>query len=55
MSLILVKTSKSCSELQKCVEVDKKQYDAAMAALVDCKLEDLSFLNHEIGVYEEVK
>ena len=37
------------------VEVDKKQYDAAMAALVDCELEDLSFLNHEIGVFEEVK
>ena len=37
------------------VEVDKEQYDAAMAALIDCKLEDLSFLNHEIGVYEEVK
>jgi len=26
------------------VEVDKAQYDSAMAALVDCKLEDLSFL-----------
>ena len=37
------------------VEVDKAQYDAAMDALIDCKLEDLSFLNHEIGVYEEVK
>ena len=37
------------------IDVDKEQYDAAMAALVDCKLEDLSFLNHEIGVYEEVK
>lgn len=37
------------------VEVDKEQYDAAMEALIDCKLEDLSFLNHEIGVYEEVK
>ena len=37
------------------VEVDKEQYDEAMAAVIDCKLEDLSFLNHEIGVYEEVK
>ena len=37
------------------VEVDKSQYDIAMEALIDCKLEDLSFLNHEIGVYEEVK
>ena len=37
------------------VEVDKAQYDSAMATLVDCKLEDLSFLNHEFGVYEEVK
>jgi thiamine kinase-like enzyme len=36
------------------VEVDRKQYDEAMAALIDCQLEDLSFLNHEIGVYEEV-
>ena len=37
------------------VEIDKNQYDAAMKAVVDCRLEDLSFLNHEIGVYEEVK
>ena len=37
------------------VEVDKEQYDAAMTALIECKLEDLSFLNHEIGIYEEVK
>lgn len=37
------------------VEVSKEQYDGAMSALVDCKLQDLSFLNHEIGVYEEVK
>lgn len=37
------------------VKVDRKEYDAAMDALVDCKLKDLSFLNHEIGVYEEVK
>lgn len=37
------------------VDVDKEQYDAAMVALVDCKLQDLSFLNHEIGVFEEVK
>ena len=37
------------------VEVDKDAYDAAMDALVNCKLQDLSFLNHEIGVFEEVK
>ena len=37
------------------IEVDKEQYDAAMEALVKCDLQDLSFLNHEIGVYEEVK
>ena len=37
------------------VDVDKDAYDDAMVALIDCKLEDLSFLNHEIGVYEEVK
>lgn len=37
------------------VDVDKDQYDTAMSALVDCNMEDLSFLNHEIGVYEEVK
>ena len=37
------------------VEVNKEQYDVAMKALVNCELEDLSFLNHEIGVYEEVK
>ena len=37
------------------VEVDKTQYDVAMAALIDCKLEDLRFLNEEIGVFEEVK
>lgn len=37
------------------IEVDKTEYDAAMDALRDCKLEDLSFLNHEIGVFEEVK
>ena len=37
------------------IEVDKVQYDAAMSALIDCNLEDLSFLNHEIGVYEEIK
>ncbi|MBQ7266089.1 MAG: phosphotransferase [Firmicutes bacterium] len=34
-------------------EVDKKEYDIAMDALTSCKLEDLNFLNHEIGVYEE--
>ena len=37
------------------VEVNKDEYDSAMAALIDCKLEDLSFLNYEIGVFEEVK
>ena len=37
------------------IEVDKDQYDKAMVAAVDCKLEDLSFLNHEIGVFKEVK
>ena len=37
------------------VKVDREQYDAAMEALIDCNLEDLSFLNNEIGVYEEVK
>ena len=37
------------------IGVDKNQYDAAMTALVECKLEDLSFLNYEIGVFEEVK
>lgn len=37
------------------VDVDKEQYDAAMEALVNCKMQDLSFLNHEIGVYGEVK
>ena len=36
------------------IEVDKGQYYSAMDALIDCKLEDLSFLNHEIGVFEEV-
>lgn len=37
------------------IKVDREQYDEAMLAAVDCKLEDLSFLNHEIGVFEEVK
>ena len=37
------------------IEVDKNQYDAAMVAVVNCKLEDLRFLNEEIGVFEEVK
>lgn len=37
------------------VEVDKAKYDAAMNALIDCKLEDLSFLNHEIGIFKEIK
>ena len=37
------------------IEVDKEQYETAMSAAVTCKLEDLTFLNHEIGVFEEVK
>lgn len=37
------------------VEIEKLQFDAAMDALIECRLEDLSFLNHEIGVFEEVK
>ena len=37
------------------VSVDKSVYDLALGKLVDCSLEDLSFLNYEIGVYEEVK
>ncbi len=38
------------------VDVDKKQYEDAMKALVNYELEDLSFLNEEIGaeVVEEV-
>ena len=37
-------------------EVDKKQYDEAMKALISYELEDLNFLNEEIGaeVVEEV-
>jgi hypothetical protein len=34
------------------VPVDQAQYDAAMAALTDCRLEDLSYLNEEIGTKE---
>lgn len=37
-----------------CIDVDKKQFDNALSALKDCTLEDLSFLNEEIGVFEEV-
>ena len=37
------------------IAINREQHDAALAALIDCKLEDLSFLNHEIGVFEEVK
>ena len=37
------------------VEVEKKQHGVAHNALVNCELEDLSFLNYEIGVYEEIK
>lgn len=36
------------------VDVDKEQYEAAFKAVVDCKLEDLRFLNEEIGVFEEI-
>ena len=37
------------------VNVDKKEYDRAALALQNCDLEDLRFLNEEIGVFEEVK
>ncbi len=37
------------------VEVEKDKYDAALTAVKECKLEDLRFLNEEIGVFEEVK
>lgn len=37
------------------VDVDREQYISAKKALIDCKMEDLSFLNHEISVFEEVK
>ena len=30
------------------IDVDKQQYDAAMKALIDCNMQDLSFLNDEI-------
>lgn len=38
------------------IDVDKQQYDDAMIALKDCNMQDLSFLNEEIGaeVVEEV-
>ena len=38
------------------VDVDQEQYNDAMKALIDCNLQDLSFLNEEIGaeVVEEV-
>lgn len=34
------------------VQVDQEQYDAAMAALTDCHLEDLSYMDEEIGAKE---
>ncbi len=37
------------------VEVDKEQYDTAMLALIECRMQDLSFLNREIGIFEEAK
>ena len=37
------------------IKVDKAQHDTALNALVNCKLEDLRFLNEEIGVFGEVK
>lgn len=37
------------------VKSNKGQYVATMEALVDCRQEELIFLNHEIGIYEEVK
>ena len=37
------------------VEVDKKEYDCAKYALEKCELQDLRFLNEEIGIFEEVK
>ena len=35
-------------------EVEQSQYDAALQALKNCELQDLRFLNEEIGVFEEV-
>ena len=37
------------------IEIDKKQYNESMNAVVNCELEDLSFLNYEIGMFEEIK
>lgn len=37
------------------VDVDKKQFEMAKKALENCSLEDLNYLNREIGVLEEVK
>lgn len=36
------------------VTVQDGDLDKAMEALKECRLEDLSFLNHEIGVYDEI-
>ena len=36
------------------IEVDKAQYDAAMDAAVNCRLEDMNFLNREIGIEEDM-
>ena len=35
------------------IEVDKEQYDAAVKAAEGCSLEDLDYLNREIGIEEE--
>ena len=37
------------------IEIDAKEYDCAMNALINCNIEDLSFLNYEIGVFGEVE
>ena len=37
------------------VKVDEQDYEKAKNVLIDCKLQDLNFLNEEIGVFEEVR
>lgn len=37
------------------IEVDKNEYNKAKESLIKCELQDLRFLNEEIGVFEEVK
>ena len=37
------------------IEVDKKEYDMARKALIKCELQNLNYLNEEIGIFEEVK